>query len=86
MPETEARLAEAIGVPLEALARMRREESFWNIVTHEETPWLERVSRIKEAILANALDPKRSDQWVWIKRYEQMTRKNWLHHGESDDE
>lgn len=64
------------------LARIRLEPEFWSSVVAEVSPWLARVADVKSAVLQNALNPTREDQWVWIKRYSRLVNKDFLH----DDE
>jgi len=58
---------------------MRAEPGFVDAVVREMGPWKVRgATDIKSAILNNALDPKRDDQWVWIKRYAAMVGADFL--------
>ena len=36
------------------------------------TPWVRRTVDVRAALVANARDGTRKDQWVWMKRYEEM--------------
>lgn len=35
-------------------------------------PWLRSITDVRTAILKNALDPTRKDQWEWMRRYEAL--------------
>lgn len=61
------------------LAHLRAERGFVDAVVAEMGPWKVRgATDIKASILNNALDPKRDDQWVWMKRYAQMVGAKFL--------
>lgn len=61
------------------LAHLRAEQGFIDAVVREMGPWKVRgATEIKATILNNALDPKREDQWVWIKRYTAMVKADFL--------
>lgn len=67
------------------LARLRAEQGFIDAVVSEMGPWKVRgATEIKSALLNNALDPKREDQWVWIKRYARMVGAKFLPDEEDD--
>lgn len=53
-----------------SLFHVRR--GFLEDLVREMRPWLERVQNIRLAIFNNATDPKRSDQLVWMRLYEDM--------------
>jgi hypothetical protein len=62
-----------------ALADIRAEPGFVDEVVREMGPWKVRgATDIKAAILNNALDAKRDDQWLWIKRYASMVKADFL--------
>ena len=61
------------------MAHLRAEKGFIDAVVAEMGPWKVRgATDIKAAILNNALDAKRDDQWVWIKRYASMVKADFL--------
>jgi hypothetical protein len=33
-----------------------------------------RIPDVKDAVYANAMDSEREDQWVWMQRFERMSR------------
>lgn len=36
------------------------------------TPWFRSITDVRNALLKNALDPTRKDQWEWMRRYERL--------------
>lgn len=74
-PATEDDFCRALkdyGASTASLARIRSEPGFFDAVVRERGPWLARICDIRAAILANATDPKRSDQKQWMKDYAAM--------------
>jgi hypothetical protein len=54
------------------------EPAFATSVSAEMAPSIKRIPDVKGALLNNALDSKREDQWIWMKRFEAMTGKHFL--------
>lgn len=46
--------------------------SFHRDILNCMTPWFRHVGDIRLAIYRNATDPKRRDQYEWMKRFEKM--------------
>lgn len=71
-PAREQEFCEKFGATPDVLARIRMEPSFLKDVVKESAPWVKQFIEIKNAVLKNALDSSRDDQYVWMKRYAAM--------------
>lgn len=78
LPLNEEEFMRAFQTNAVELAGIRGEPGFWQAVVKEAAPWMERVADVKAAILKNALDPGRPDQWTWMQRYEEMLGLDFL--------
>lgn len=70
---------------LNIMARLRTEPGFLPAVVRETATVAARAGDVKGAVLKNALDDKRSDQWLWMRRWERMLGTPFLN-SEDDDE
>ena len=70
---------------LNIMARLRTEPGFLPAVVRETATVAARAGDVKGAILKNALDSSRADQWIWMRRWETMLAIPFLN-SEDDDE
>lgn len=77
-PPTVEQVCNEFGVPGAAALRVRSETTFAEHVASENSLFIGCTGDIKQAAIRNALDPKREDQWVWMKRCERMVGADFL--------